>query len=96
MMSSVIQPLEDVIWQRSLMKNDTGDFLIIIGNDKKGDSDWEQYLSIFEWRNDRLEKIEGLEHRQNNVFLLRARIRSSKNATRNDHGGRFRHAILAG
>jgi len=34
---------------------------IIIGNDKKGGSDWENYFSIFEWRSDRLEKIKDLE-----------------------------------
>jgi hypothetical protein len=34
---------------------------LIIGNDKKGESDWEDFFSIFEWRSERLEKIEGLE-----------------------------------
>ena len=53
--------LEDVIWQRGLLKDDNGDLYIIIGNDKKGESHWEDYFTIFEWRNDRLEKIDGLE-----------------------------------
>ena len=59
--TSLTKHLEDVIWQRGLMKHDTGELLIIIGNDKKGKSDWEDYFSIFEWRSNRLEKIEGLE-----------------------------------
>ena len=58
---SLAKHLEDVIWQRSLLNGDDGDFYIIIGNDKKGDSDWEDYFSVLEWRSDRLEKIEGLE-----------------------------------
>ena len=58
---SLSKHLEDVIWQRGLLKGDDGELLVIIGNDKKGDSNWEDYFSIFEWRNDGLEKIEGLE-----------------------------------
>jgi hypothetical protein len=53
--------LEDVIWQRGLLKGDSGDLLVIIGNNKKGDSEWGDYFSIFEWRNYRLERVEGLE-----------------------------------
>ena len=53
--------LEDVIWQRGLLKGDNGDLFIMVGNDKKGDSEWEDYFNVFEWRNDRLEKIEALE-----------------------------------
>lgn len=53
--------LENVIWQRGLLKRDNGDLFIIVGNDKKGDSEWEDYFSVFEWRNDRLEKIEDFE-----------------------------------
>ena len=56
--ASLAKHLEDVIWQRDLLKNDDGDLLIIIGNDKKGESDWEDFFSVFEWRGDRLEKIE--------------------------------------
>ena len=59
--ASLAKHLEEVIWQRSLLKGDNGDLIVIIGNDKKGDSDWEDYFIIFEWRNDRLEKIEDLE-----------------------------------
>jgi hypothetical protein len=59
--TSLAMHLEDVIWQRGLMKHDAGDLLVIIGNDKKSDSNWEDYYSIFEWRNDKLEKIEDLE-----------------------------------
>ena len=58
---SLAKHLEDVIWQRGLLKGDNGDLFIIVGNDKKGDSEWEDYFSVFEWRNDRLEKIEALE-----------------------------------
>jgi hypothetical protein len=59
--TSLAKHLEDIIWQRGLMKHDIGDLLIIIGNDRKGESDWEDYFTIFEWRNDKLEKIEDLE-----------------------------------
>ena len=58
---SLAKHLENIIWQRSLMRDDKGDLLVIIGNDKKGESSWEDYLSVFEWRSNRLEKIEGLE-----------------------------------
>ena len=59
--TSLAKHLENVIWQRDLLKGDSGDLLVIIGNDKKGESDWEDYFSVFEWRSDRLEKVEGLE-----------------------------------
>lgn len=59
--ASLAEHLEDVIWQRGLLKGDNGDLFIIVGNDKKGDSEWKDYFSVFEWRNDRLEKIEALE-----------------------------------
>jgi len=56
------QHLEDVIWQGSLMKGTDGDLLVIIGDDDLVDeASWEEYFNVFEWRNDRLEKIEGLE-----------------------------------
>jgi len=55
------QRLEDVIWQGSLVKGTDGDLLVIIGNDPGDKLPWEEYFSVFEWRNDRLEKIEGLE-----------------------------------
>ena len=57
--------LEDVIWQGSLMRGEDGDLLVIIGNQtvkaELGDWEWREYFTIFEWRNDRLAKIEGLE-----------------------------------
>jgi hypothetical protein len=57
--------LEDVIWRGSLMKGTDGDLLVIIGDQtvkyREGDWDWSEYFTIFEWRNDRLEKVEGLE-----------------------------------
>ena len=58
---SLAKHLEDVIWQRGLLKGDNGDLFIIVGNDKKGESEWGDYFSVFEWRSDRLDKIEGLE-----------------------------------
>ena len=59
--TALAKHLEDIIWQRGLLKGDSGDFLVIIGNDQKGDSDWEDYFNVFEWRSDRLEKVEALE-----------------------------------
>ncbi len=54
--------LEDVTWQGSLVKGTDGDLLVIIGDDSTGDeASWEDYFTVFEWRNDRLEKSEGLE-----------------------------------
>lgn len=56
------QQLERVIWQGSLMKGTDGDLLVIIGDySAAGKASWGEYFSVFEWRNDRLEKIEGLE-----------------------------------
>ena len=59
--TALAKHLEDIIWQRGLLKWDNGDSLVIIGNDQKEDSEWEDYFNVFEWRNDRLEKIEALE-----------------------------------
>ena len=62
--------LEKVIWQGSLMKGTDGDLLVIIGDESvpkssPAEMSWGEYygkyFSVFEWRNDRLEKIEGLE-----------------------------------
>lgn len=54
--------LEDVIWQGSLMKGADGDLLVIIGDDSASkEASWGEYFTVFEWRNDRLEKIEGLK-----------------------------------
>jgi len=58
---SLSKHLEDVIWERGLLKGDNGDLFVIIGNDKKGESDWEDFFSVFEWKSERLEKVEGLE-----------------------------------
>lgn len=55
------QRLEDVIWHGGLMKGTDGDLLVIIGNDPGDKLPWEEYFNVFEWRNDRLEKIEGLK-----------------------------------
>lgn len=52
--------LEKIIWEKGLLKGEHGDLYIIIGNEQKTESTWEDYFSIFEWRNDRLEKIEDL------------------------------------
>lgn len=55
------QHLESIIWQGSLMKGTDGDLFVIIGDGSvKGEASWGKYFSVFEWRNDRLEKIEGL------------------------------------
>lgn len=60
--ASLKQRLETVIWQGSLMKGTDGDLLIIIGDDSaEAKMPLEEYFSVFEWRNDRLERIEGLE-----------------------------------
>ncbi|MBA7689481.1 hypothetical protein ES703_97988 [subsurface metagenome] len=54
--------LEDVIWQGSLMKGTDGDLLVVMGDDSTGtEASWAEYFSVFEWRNDSLQKIEGLE-----------------------------------
>ena len=54
--------LENVIWQGSLMKGTDGDLLVIIGDESSwSEASWGEYFTVFEWRNDRLEKIEGLE-----------------------------------
>jgi len=54
--------LEDVIWEGSLMKGTNSDLLVIIGDESKPEeAEWNEYYNIFEWRNDKLEKIEGLK-----------------------------------
>jgi len=58
---SLVKHLEEVIWQRGLLKGDDGYLYIIIGNDKKGESEWEDFFSVFEWRGEIVEKIENLE-----------------------------------
>ena len=68
--SGLKEHLENVIWKGSLMKGTEGDLLVIIGDDSVSESwtpdmPWGEfygkYFSVFEWRNDKLEKIEGLE-----------------------------------
>ncbi len=57
------QQLENVIWQGSLTKGTDGDLFVIISDESvvETEAPWRDYFSIYEWRNDRLEKIEGLE-----------------------------------
>jgi len=59
--TALAKHLEDIIWQKGLLNGDKGDLLVIIGNDKKGESEWQDYFSVFEWRSDRLEMVKGLE-----------------------------------
>jgi len=59
---SLREHLENVIWQGSLMKGSDGDLLVVIGDDSaREEASWEDYFTVFEWRSDRLEKIEGLK-----------------------------------
>jgi hypothetical protein len=57
---SLKEYLEEVISHGNLLKKTDGDLLVIIGNDSARDEDWETFFAVFEWRNDRLEKVEGL------------------------------------
>ena len=61
--SALKQQLEDVIWRGSLTKGTDGDLFVIISDESvvETDAPWSDYFSVYEWRNDRLEKIEGLE-----------------------------------
>ncbi len=64
--TSLKQHLENVIWQGSLMKGTGGDLLVIIGDDSDAGQTlsttyFGDYFNVFEWRNDKLEKIEGLD-----------------------------------
>ena len=53
--------LEEVIWQGSLMKGTDGDLLIIIDDESvESKASWGDYFSVYEWRSDRLERIDGL------------------------------------
>ena len=50
--------LQGVIWRGGLMKGTDGDLLVIIGDDGKAESvEWEEYFHVFEWRSDKLERI---------------------------------------
>lgn len=56
------QHLENIIWQGSLMKGTDGDLLVIIGDDNiLREESCGKYFTVFEWRSDRLEQVEGLE-----------------------------------
>lgn len=57
---SLKEHLEEVISHGNLLKKTDGDLLVIIGNDSARDEDWGKFFTVFEWRNDRLEKVEGL------------------------------------
>ena len=60
--ASLKEQLEKVIWEGSLTKGTDGDLFVIIGDESVGvKAPWRDYFSVYEWRNDRLEKIEGLE-----------------------------------
>jgi hypothetical protein len=61
--SKLKEHLENVIWQGSLTKGDGGDLLIIIGDESRAYKveRWREYFTVYEWRNDRLEKIEDIE-----------------------------------
>jgi len=50
--------LEKIIRAGELMEGEDGDLLVIIANEKNGGKPFEEYFSVFEWRNDRLEEIE--------------------------------------
>ena len=63
MVKSLVKHLENVIWQGGLLKGDSGDLLVIIGNGNKSgdDCEWKDYFFVFEWRNDSLQIIEDFE-----------------------------------
>ncbi len=59
---SLREHLENVIWNGGLLKRTDGDILLIIGNESIGNEEaWGKYFNVFEWRGDRLVKIEGLK-----------------------------------
>ena len=59
--ASLVRHLEDVIWQGSLLKGDSSDLLLIVGDGTKGEGyEWGDYFSIFEWRNDKWSQVEHL------------------------------------
>lgn len=62
--TSLRRDLQDVIWEGNLMKGTDGDLLVIIGDADLGtEIPWNNYFKVFEWRNDKLKEIEGLEWR---------------------------------
>ena len=59
--ASLVRRLEDVIWQGGLLKCDSSDLLLIVGDGTKGEGyDWRDYFSIFDWRNDKWSQVEHL------------------------------------
>ena len=57
----LVELLEDIILKGGLMVNDTGDLLIIIGDESMVIDDWKTYFndffSVYRWQNNRLEKV---------------------------------------
>lgn len=58
---SLREHLENVIWKGDLLKGTDGGLLLIVGNESIGNEEsWAKYFNVFEWRGERLVKIEGL------------------------------------
>jgi len=57
---SLKEHLEKVIRRGRLMKGTDSDLLVIIGNESAAGDDWGKFYAVFEWRNDKLERVEGL------------------------------------
>jgi len=56
----LVKKLEEVIWNGELMKGSNSNLLVLIGDENSSDdTEWSDYYSVFEWRNDRLEKIDS-------------------------------------
>lgn len=58
--ASLRKQLEVVIWDGGLMKGTDGDLLVVIGDEDKNKkrAAWKRYFSAFEWKGDKLEKVE--------------------------------------
>lgn len=51
--------LESIIWEKGLMKGEDSDLLILIGDEaSNSDISWNDYYKVYEWRGDKLLKIE--------------------------------------
>ncbi len=59
MVSNLRQRLEDIVWGSSLMKGTDGDLLVVVGNEDKQNVSWQEYFTVFEWRRDSLEIVNG-------------------------------------
>ena len=60
--SSLVRHLEKVIRQNSLLKDDTSDTILIIGDGTKGEGyEWADYFSFYEWRNETFALLEGVD-----------------------------------